>query len=138
MSEDFPLPETPVTQVSVPRGIVKFTFLRLWPLAPFNFKKLPFPFRRFSGISIVFFSFRYKAVKESLSKIVFKVPALIICPPCSPAFGPISTIKSASCIISLSCSTTKTVFPASLNFFSDLINFSLSLWCNPIEGSSRT
>ena len=72
MSEDFPLPETPVTHVSVPRGTVKFTFLRLCPLAPFNFKKLPFPFRRFSGISIVFFSFRYNAVKESLSKIVFK------------------------------------------------------------------
>ena len=32
---DFPLPDTPVTQVKVPIGIFKSTFLRLLPVAPF-------------------------------------------------------------------------------------------------------
>ncbi len=31
---DFPEPETPVTQVIMPKGMVKSTFLRLCPLAP--------------------------------------------------------------------------------------------------------
>ena len=39
--------------------------------------------------------------------------------------------------MSSSCSTTTTVFPRSLNFFSVAINLSLSLWCRPMLGSSR-
>ena len=54
INDDFPLPETPVTQVNVPNGILQFTFLRLCPVAPFNSIKLSFPFRRFLGISIDF------------------------------------------------------------------------------------
>ena len=38
----------------------------------------------------------------------------------------------------MSCSTTITVFPKSLNLFRALISLTLSFWCKPIEGSSRT
>ena len=31
-----------------------------------------------------------------------------------------------------------TVFPKSLNFFNAVISFLLSLWCKPIDGSSKT
>jgi hypothetical protein len=31
---DFPLPETPVTQVNAPRGILADTFFKLFPVAP--------------------------------------------------------------------------------------------------------
>ena len=39
--------------------------------------------------------------------------------------------------MSSSCSTTITVFPKSLSFFSVAISLSLSLWCRPMLGSSR-
>ena len=39
---DFPLPETPVTQVKLPNGILRFTLLRLFPVAPVISKNLPF------------------------------------------------------------------------------------------------
>lgn len=40
-------------------------------------------------------------------------------------------------MVSSSCSTTKTVFPKSLSFLKVASNLSLSLWCNPILGSSK-
>ena len=39
--------------------------------------------------------------------------------------------------MSLSCSTTIIVFPISLSFFNELISLLLSIWCNPMEGSSK-
>ena len=39
---DLPLPETPVTHVNVPTGIFKFTFFKLFPLAPLISIKRPF------------------------------------------------------------------------------------------------
>ena len=39
---DFPLPETPVTQVKVPIGIFKLTLFKLLPVAPLISKNLPF------------------------------------------------------------------------------------------------
>ena len=39
--------------------------------------------------------------------------------------------------MSSSCSTTKSEFPRFLNFFNVSISFALSLWCNPILGSSK-
>ena len=39
---DFPLPDTPVIQVKVPKGIFKFTFFKLFPQAPVISKNLPF------------------------------------------------------------------------------------------------
>ena len=53
---DFPLPETPVTQVKVPTGIFKFTFFKLFPLAPLISINLPFFANlRFFGMAIYFF-----------------------------------------------------------------------------------
>ena len=37
-----PLPETPVTQVNVPRGTCRFTFFKLFPVHPVICKYLPF------------------------------------------------------------------------------------------------
>ena len=39
---DFPLPETPVTHVKVPKGILRLTFFKLLPVAPNISKNLPF------------------------------------------------------------------------------------------------
>ena len=40
--------------------------------------------------------------------------------------------------MSRSCSTTITVFPISFNDFNVVSSLSLSLGCNPMEGSSKT
>ena len=66
------------------------------------------------------------------------VPWADTCPPLDPASGPISIIWSAFSIVSVSCSTTITVLPKSLNLLRALISLTLSFWCKPIEGSSRT
>ena len=39
---DLPLPETPVTHVKLPKGILRLTFLRLFPEAPLISKNLPY------------------------------------------------------------------------------------------------
>ena len=116
----------------------KSTFLRLWPLAPFSVRNLPFPLRRFFGISIFNSPVKYFVVSESTVFNSEIGAALMIRPPCIPAPGPISTTKSAASIISLSCSTTITEFPASRKRLSELIKRVLSRWCKPIEGSSKT
>ena len=41
-SVDLPLPETPVTQVRLPKGIFKFTLSKLFPDAPVISRNLPF------------------------------------------------------------------------------------------------
>ena len=50
---DLPLPETPVTQVKVPRGIFKLTLFKLFPVAPLISRNLPFFAKRlFFGIGV--------------------------------------------------------------------------------------
>ena len=39
---DLPLPETPVTQVKLPVGILRLTLFKLFPLAPLISTNLPF------------------------------------------------------------------------------------------------
>lgn len=58
IKEDFPLPDTPVTQINVPNGNVTSTFRRLFPLAPLIVMNCPFPFRRSFGTAISVFPFR--------------------------------------------------------------------------------
>ena len=41
MKVDFPLPDTPVTQVNVPMGIFAETFFKLFPVAPLKCKYFP-------------------------------------------------------------------------------------------------
>ena len=43
---DLPLPETPVTQVNVPVGILRLTLFKLFPLAPLISTNLPFLAKR--------------------------------------------------------------------------------------------
>ena len=52
------LPDTPVIQVNEPSGIVRSTFLRLLPLAPFRNKFSPLPFLRSVAYAILIFPFR--------------------------------------------------------------------------------
>ena len=136
---DLPEPDTPVTQTKRSKGSSRFTDLRLWPSAPDSliilFSSTSF---LFEGISIFLLPDRNWPVIESLDLAIWSaVPWAQILPPWTPAPGPMSTTWSDDCIVSWSCSTTITVFPRSLNFFKVLRSFSLSLWCNPIEGSSR-
>ena len=63
-SEDFPLPDTPVTQVKVPSGTDTSRSLRLFSCAPRTVRKLPFPARRVFGTSIFFLPLRYWPVRE--------------------------------------------------------------------------
>ena len=48
---DLPEPDTPVTHVKTPKGILRFALFKLLPVAPFNSINC-FDFRLFSGISI--------------------------------------------------------------------------------------
>ena len=47
--EDLPEPDTPVTQVKVPRGSPTSMCRRLFSAAPNTFRRFPFPFRRLWG-----------------------------------------------------------------------------------------
>ena len=112
---DLPEPETPVTQVIRPIGMVKLTFCRLLPLAPRMRSCLAgFCGRRRVGTAIPSLPDRYWPVMEaSLLRISSRLPWAITWPPWTPAPGPISTIWSAARIASSSCSTTITVLPIS-------------------------
>ena len=112
--------------------------LRLCSLAPLIVINIPFPFLLFSGSGMYLVPFKYRPVSDfSTFSTASTVPSATTCPPCSPAPGPISTIQSAARIVSSSCSTTINVFPKSLIPLSVAKSLSLSLWCNPIDGSSR-
>ena len=66
------------------------------------------------------------------------VPLCTMCPPCSPAPGPMSTTQSAVRMVSSSCSTTISVLPRFFSRTSVSISLWLSRWCRPMLGSSRT
>ena len=140
INDDFPLPDTPVTQIKLPKGNFTSKLLRLFVLIFWRVKILfLLNFLLCSGILISFFLFRYWAVKLLVFlSIFFKLPCATTSPPWIPAFTPISITWSDCFIASSSCSTTITVLPRSLNLKSVLINCWLSFWCNPIEGSSNT
>ena len=138
INEDFPEPDTPVIHVNNPIGIFTDIFWRLFSEALIIFIFLSDGFFLLDGIWILFSPLRYLAVRDFLFlRIALISPSAHISPPCLPAPGPISIIWSADLIASSSCSTTMTVFPRFLRYLRVLINFSLSLWCKPIEGSSR-
>ena len=64
-SEDFPLPETPVTQVKVPSGTDTSRSLRLFSCAPRTVRKFPLPVLRAFGTSIFFLPLKYCPVREA-------------------------------------------------------------------------
>ena len=53
MREDLPEPDTPVTQVKVPRGMETSTCRRLFSAAPRMVSVWPLPARRWAGTGIV-------------------------------------------------------------------------------------
>ena len=91
MSVDFPLPLTPLTTISLPKGNVTLTFFKLLPLAPFNSINFPFPSLLSFGVSSFFLPLKNWAVSEFDFKTSCGVPFATIEPPNFPAFGPIST-----------------------------------------------
>ncbi len=138
MSVDLPDPDEPVMQTSWFRGILAVRFLRLCSVAPLMVR-----YCSECGGSEWFGGwwgcFRYFAVSEcfDLSRS-FGVPENRRFPPFFPASGPMSMTQSAARMVSSSCSTTTTVFPASLSFLRALMSMALSCWWRPMEGSSRT
>ena len=76
ISVDLPLPETPVTQVKLPKGIFKFTLSKLFPVAPVISKNLPFLANLlFCGTLILNLFERYfPVILFSFSLISLKVP----------------------------------------------------------------
>ncbi len=134
-----PDPLTPVTHVTMPSGISTSMAFRLCSDAPRTRSFWFVGFRRADGTGIASSSRRYFAVSERGSwSSSASVPLKITRPPCSPAPSPMSTIVSATRIMSASCSTTSTVLPWSRSCRRIAISRSLSRECSPIEGSSRT
>ena len=139
ISDDFPLPEIPVMHVITPSGIFTSTSRRLFCVAPLISMKWPLPSRRCSGTSIFFRPERYfPVILRGALQISSTVPSATSSPPCMPAPGPMSTIQSASRMVSSSCSTTMSVLPRSRRRLSVAMSFELSLWCRPMLGSSST
>ena len=89
--------------------------LRLCSRAPLTTSSRPgVSSRRSFGISICRRPDRYcPVIDRSLASRSSTVPLTTTSPPCSPAPGPMSTIQSATLIVSSSCSTTMSVLPMS-------------------------
>ena len=135
--ELFPEPDTPVTQVSTPKGNSTLMPFKLFSEA-FCTTSFPVGLRRFSGTGICLLPLKYCPVMDSSTCMISSaVPCATTRPPWEPASGPISTIWSAASMVSSSCSTTKRVLPMSFRFLNVLSSLSLSLWCSPILGSSK-
>ena len=125
--ELFPEPETPVTQVITPIGILTEIFFRLFSLAPVMLSH-PLGPRLTSGTGICFLPLKYCPVADSGICIISRaVPWATTSPPWEPAPGPMSTMWSASSMVSSSCSTTISVLPRSRRFFRVFRSLSLSL-----------
>ena len=91
-SVDFPEPDTPVTQVNFPSGNLTSIFFKLFSSAPVISRYFLFPFLLFSGTSIFSFPVKYlPVILFSFFITSSGVPAATTSPPCTPAFGPIST-----------------------------------------------
>ncbi len=127
MRELFPEPETPVTQMNRPSGKDTVTFLRLFSVAP---SRVSVPLDLLLGVRILVicsFPVRYLPVRDSgFSFTAAGEPSATTRPPSVPAPGPKSTTWSALRIVSLSCSTTRTVLPRSRSFSRVLMSLSLS------------
>ena len=117
---DFPLPETPVTHTRQLSGKFTLTSFRLLPEAFLIF--MVFFNDIFLEVLFICLCAKYLPVNELLELSFSGLFLATISPPSFPAPGPISMIRSASFIISLSCSTTKIEFPLSLRFFNEAIN----------------
>ena len=85
MSVDFPLPDTPVTPIIIPRGKVTSIFFKLLPLQPNRARAAPLPFLLSLGSSIDRVPFKYWAVNVDAFKVSLGVPCEIIVPPFFPA-----------------------------------------------------
>ena len=129
-----------MTQTNLPAGMRSSTDFKLLPLQPVRLshacsslkgRRLGTPIAR---VPLIY----WPVIDAEFCSICAGVPCATICPPCSPAPGPISTTQSACRIISSSCSTTITLLPKSRRWCSVAIKRSLSRWCRPIEGSSNT
>ena len=82
MRVDLPEPDTPVTQVNNPTGILACTDCKLLPRAPMISKKRSFTGMRFSGTAIASRPERYAPVKESVfASTSAGVPWATISPP---------------------------------------------------------
>jgi hypothetical protein len=90
---DFPPPDTPVTQVRSPSGIVAEAFFRLLPLAPtISSLRTGSGVRRGRKLATSRAPVRYWPVRDAGSAMISAgVPCDTISPPWMPAPGPTST-----------------------------------------------
>ena len=138
ISDDLPAPDTPVIATITPSGIVTSTFFRLCSRAPRS-SMACLPTRRVGGTAMLSVPARNRPVIDAATALTWAgVPSAMTWPPWRPAPGPKSMTQSAASIVASSCSTTSTVLPRSRRRCSVRISRSLSRWCRPIDGSSRT
>ena len=93
--EDFPEPETPVTPIRLPKGILTLIFFKLLWVIPEKINS-PWFFCReqiFLFLMLIDFSpFKYCPVKDAFVFFISEIfPLKIIFPPFFPAFSPNST-----------------------------------------------
>ena len=60
---DFPLPETPVIPINLPKGKSTLIFFKLWPVAFFNVNILALSSRLYSGLAISRSPFMFDVVR---------------------------------------------------------------------------
>ena len=137
--EDFPEPETPVTVVSTPMGILTETSRRLWSVAP-SIRIIPFAARGRAPArpSVRRPDKNAPVIDAGSCAIAAGVPCAITRPPSTPAPGPMSITPSAARTTSRSCSTTSTVEPVSRSRSSVSTSLPVSRGWRPIDGSSST
>ena len=88
---DFPLPETPDTDINLPSGNSAVMFFKLFSFAPLITIFPSFPFLLTFGYGTFNFPDKYLPVIDFLFfDITFQSPAATIFPPSSPAPQPIS------------------------------------------------
>ena|GEM_PF-4206386 len=137
-----PEPETPVTAISRPLGMSKS---RAWTVCKGAVDSLICPCANMaSGVAVSRITgFSLSAKNPAMSELVFFATALIvpcatICPPCSPAFGPISINQSAAFKTRTSWSTNITELPWAIRSSITPNSPSTFAGCKPIDGSSNT
>lgn len=137
-----PEPDTPVTAVSLPRGMAISSGLTVW-IAPVSRKTAPWSNSSSAAALVLVRTVRSPERKAPIRECGLRstsstVPCAMISPPAAPEPGPISTMWSAWRSTRTSWSTSTTELPSvSRSSTTPSRPSTLEGW-SPIEGSSST
>ena len=137
-----PEPDTPVTTVSFPLGMVTDRGFTVW-MAPVVRVMAPSWNSSSFGAGVRTCTWALPERKGPIWEAgspatVSMVPWAMTCPPWAPAWGPISMSQSASFRIWVSWSTSSTEFPSATRSSITRVSPVMFWGCRPMEGSSST